>query len=176
VLTTWPKGRGFKPYRGDGFLRAIKFRSTPSFGWEIKAEAPCRKILRHVKSWRISGTDMKNSHLFVHSSYSLPDVSAGRIARELWWTSKEFFPAVILIITMAFHAHVSPGGCTIGPLVTAVLRRNSHSSTWWVSHSLTHSLINQSINQSKHLWNIGKFLSDCTTQCPKRQPYWFYKS
>jgi hypothetical protein len=34
--------------------------------------------------WRISHTDRQNSHSFVHSSYSLPDVSAGRTARELW--------------------------------------------------------------------------------------------
>jgi hypothetical protein len=31
VLVTGPKGRVFKPGRGDGFLRAIKIRSTPSF-------------------------------------------------------------------------------------------------------------------------------------------------
>jgi hypothetical protein len=49
VLATGAKGRGFKPGRGDGFLRAIKTRSTPSFGWEVKPEVPCRKILRRVK-------------------------------------------------------------------------------------------------------------------------------
>jgi hypothetical protein len=57
---------------------------------------------------RISDTDQQNSHSFVDSSYSLPDVSAGRIARELWWTSQEFSPAGI-INTMALHAQVSPG-------------------------------------------------------------------
>jgi hypothetical protein len=31
VLATGPKGREFKPGRGDTFLRAIKIRSTPSF-------------------------------------------------------------------------------------------------------------------------------------------------
>jgi hypothetical protein len=41
VLATGPKGRGFKP--------TIKICSIPSFGWEVKLEAPCRKILRHVK-------------------------------------------------------------------------------------------------------------------------------
>jgi hypothetical protein len=46
VLVTGPKGRGFKPGRGDGFLRAIKIRSTPSFGREVKLEVPCHKILR----------------------------------------------------------------------------------------------------------------------------------
>jgi hypothetical protein len=49
VLAAGPKGRRFKHGRGDGFLRAIKIRSTPSFGWEVKPRAPCRKILRHVK-------------------------------------------------------------------------------------------------------------------------------
>jgi hypothetical protein len=49
VLATGPKGRGFKPGRGDGFLRAIKIRSTPSFGWEVKQKVPFGKILRHAK-------------------------------------------------------------------------------------------------------------------------------
>jgi hypothetical protein len=49
VLATGPKDRGSELDQGDGFLRATKIRSTPSFGWEIKPEIPCRKILRHVK-------------------------------------------------------------------------------------------------------------------------------
>jgi hypothetical protein len=49
VLATETKGRRFRPGRGDMFLRAIKIRSKPSFGWEVKPEAPCRKILRHIK-------------------------------------------------------------------------------------------------------------------------------
>jgi hypothetical protein len=49
VLETAPKGLGFEPGQGDGFFRAIKIRSTPSFEWEVKPEVPCRKILRHVK-------------------------------------------------------------------------------------------------------------------------------
>jgi hypothetical protein len=32
VLATGPKDRGFKSGRGNGFLRAIITRSTPSFG------------------------------------------------------------------------------------------------------------------------------------------------
>jgi hypothetical protein len=48
VLATGPKGRGFKPGRGDGFLRVIKIHSTPSFRWEVEPEVPRRKILRHV--------------------------------------------------------------------------------------------------------------------------------
>jgi hypothetical protein len=49
VPATEPKVRGFKPGRGDGLLRVMKTRSTPSLGWEVKPEVPCRKILRHVK-------------------------------------------------------------------------------------------------------------------------------
>jgi hypothetical protein len=48
VLATGPKSRGFKPGRGDGFLRAMKVRST-SFVLKVKPEGPCCKILRHVK-------------------------------------------------------------------------------------------------------------------------------
>jgi hypothetical protein len=44
VLATGLTGRRFKPAQGDRFLRVIKIRSTPSFGWEVKPEAPCRKI------------------------------------------------------------------------------------------------------------------------------------
>jgi hypothetical protein len=49
VLATGPKGRGFKSGGEDGFLRAIKLRSTSSSRWDVKPEIPCRKILRHVK-------------------------------------------------------------------------------------------------------------------------------
>jgi hypothetical protein len=45
VLAIGPKVRWFKPDRGDGFLRAMKIRSTPYFGGEMKPESPCRKIL-----------------------------------------------------------------------------------------------------------------------------------
>jgi hypothetical protein len=36
VLAIRPKVRGFKPGRGDGLLRTIKIRTTPSFGREVK--------------------------------------------------------------------------------------------------------------------------------------------
>jgi hypothetical protein len=45
VLDTGPKSRGFKAM----VLRAIKIRSTPSFGREVKPKVRCRKILRHAK-------------------------------------------------------------------------------------------------------------------------------
>jgi hypothetical protein len=106
VLATETKSHGFKRGRGDGFLKEIKIRSTPSFGWKVNPEAHSRKILRHVKDpLSIKNADIQNSHSF----YSLTDVSAGRIARELWWTSKAFSPAGI-IITTVLHAHMSAGG------------------------------------------------------------------
>jgi hypothetical protein len=49
VLAFGPKVRRFKPGRGYGFLKAIKIRSTHSFGEEVKPSAPCRKILRHAR-------------------------------------------------------------------------------------------------------------------------------
>jgi hypothetical protein len=59
VLAIGPKVCGFKPGQGDGFLRAIKICSTPSFEGEEKLEASCRKILRHVK--QLLATMNKNS-------------------------------------------------------------------------------------------------------------------
>jgi hypothetical protein len=49
VLGTETKGRAFEPGQSDGFLRAIKIRSIPFFGWEVKPEVSCHKILWHVK-------------------------------------------------------------------------------------------------------------------------------
>jgi hypothetical protein len=39
------------PDQGDGFLRAIKIHSTPSFGRVVKPGAPCYKILQHLKEY-----------------------------------------------------------------------------------------------------------------------------
>jgi hypothetical protein len=45
-----PRFVDLNPAEGDGPLRAIKTRSTPSFGAEVKPLAQCRKIL-HVKKF-----------------------------------------------------------------------------------------------------------------------------
>jgi hypothetical protein len=34
---------------GLNLAKAIKILSTPFFGWEVKPEVPCCKILQHVK-------------------------------------------------------------------------------------------------------------------------------
>jgi hypothetical protein len=111
VLATGSKGRGFKPGRDDVFLKAIKIRSTLSFGWEVKLEVPCRKILRHVKdSLRYFRHRYAKFSLLRPFILLVPDVSAGRTARELWWTSQDLSPTGIIIITIALHAHILPWG------------------------------------------------------------------
>jgi hypothetical protein len=57
VLATKPKGCGFEAGQGNGFLKAIKIRSTPSCEWKVKPEVPCRQILRHVKEFLKSHGD-----------------------------------------------------------------------------------------------------------------------
>jgi hypothetical protein len=109
VLATGPKGRGFKPDLGDGLLRAIKMFSTPYFGWEVRPEIPCRKILWHVKHpLSISDTEYAKFSLLRPFLLITPYVSAGRTARELGWTRQELSPAGIII--MALHTHIFPGG------------------------------------------------------------------
>jgi hypothetical protein len=58
---------------GDGLLRAIKIRSTPSFGEEVNPEDPCRKVSRHVKN-PFEGSDQR---YFVrpNSSFTSPNSS-----------------------------------------------------------------------------------------------------
>jgi hypothetical protein len=63
-----PKVGGFEPGQGNGFLRAIKIRSTPSFGWDVKTEVPCCKILRYVK-------DLLKSHGVGWTKFSFPSPS-----------------------------------------------------------------------------------------------------
>jgi hypothetical protein len=58
VLATGPRGCGLEPSQSDGFLRAIKVHSTPSFGWEVKLEVTCHKILWHIKDFFKSHRDI----------------------------------------------------------------------------------------------------------------------
>jgi hypothetical protein len=75
VFATGSKGRGFKPGRGDGFLRAIKIRSTSSFGWEVKPEVHVVRFYGMLKiPCDISDTDRQNSHSSVHY-FCLPHMS-----------------------------------------------------------------------------------------------------
>jgi hypothetical protein len=43
-LPLGPRFAGSNPAEDDGFLRVIKFRSTTSFGGEVKPSVPCRRF------------------------------------------------------------------------------------------------------------------------------------
>jgi hypothetical protein len=112
VVSVRPKVHGFKPGRGGRFLKAIKIHSTPSFGGEVKPEAPYRKILRHVKN----NLQCEQKYFARPNSYfpcpaypacyemtllvGLPESSGGRI---------RCFPYQYHF-TMALHTHISSGG------------------------------------------------------------------
>jgi hypothetical protein len=77
VLAIGPNVHWSKPSQGDGFLRAINIRSTPSSEGVVKLDVPCHKILQHVK-------ELNKQKIIVdriHSNLLLVG-SAGRIARE----------------------------------------------------------------------------------------------
>jgi hypothetical protein len=103
VLATVPKGRRFKHWRGDGFLSAIKIRNTLSFRWDVKLDFPCREILRHVRDLLRYFILWQEELFSVFRPFLLitPDVSSGMTDRELWWTSQELFPDVIIIIVVS---------------------------------------------------------------------------
>jgi hypothetical protein len=61
---------GSDPTESEGFLRAIKILSTPSFGWDVSRRSHFVKFYGMLKiPWGISDTDRQNSHSFEHSSY-----------------------------------------------------------------------------------------------------------
>jgi hypothetical protein len=96
VLTIGPKVRGFIPDRRR-LLRAIQVRSTPSFGVEVKPSAPCRKISQQ-RSFKVlkSYFVRQNSLPFSILPALLLDYSAGRIARELYWTNNDISSVCIM--------------------------------------------------------------------------------
>jgi hypothetical protein len=100
VLAFETKIRGFKPGRGDGFLRAIKINSMPFFGGELKPSFPSRKVLQHVKitlKYEQRYFEGQIYHFFRQvPSDLLLDGCSGMIARELWWTNQEFSPIDII--------------------------------------------------------------------------------
>jgi hypothetical protein len=51
VLAIVSKFLAFKPDRDNGFLRAIKVHSTPSFGGEVKPPVPRCKILGRGRNY-----------------------------------------------------------------------------------------------------------------------------
>jgi hypothetical protein len=77
VLDTGPKVRGSNPGRGDGFLRAINISNTPYFGEKVKPEAPCLKILLHVKESSMNKNIPK-------AKFIIPFACSYRILDDYW--------------------------------------------------------------------------------------------
>jgi hypothetical protein len=95
VFTIGPKVRGFKPGRGEGFLRAIKKPHHLFLGRRSKAGGPKSKILRYVKtSTSIKEYFVDKNHNFLPPNP--PDLllgsSAGRIARQRYGGRIGSFP------------------------------------------------------------------------------------
>jgi hypothetical protein len=135
------------------FFLEIKIRSTPSFGWEVKPEVPCRKISLEVFQILIG-------KIRTHSSIPplRSHMTAGWIARELWWTSQEFSLAGIII----FH------GC---PRSHITLRMISRSIGGRGSETQSHPIIiNQSIGYGflriflEYVFVPVSFLTHCHIQ------------
>jgi hypothetical protein len=110
VLATGPKGCGFEPGQGDGFLRAIK-SAAHLFGWEVKPEVHC-KILRLVKDHLKSHGDEYTKFSFSSpiSYFSRGVSSDGHIA------------LVVLLGVSSIQSRLltgsqslSPGNSTTGP-------------------------------------------------------------
>jgi hypothetical protein len=68
VLAIGTKVCRLKPGQGNGFIRAIRICSTPSFG-EVKTSAPYHKILWHIK------TTLKYEQIFHRPNLSFPSPS-----------------------------------------------------------------------------------------------------
>jgi hypothetical protein len=77
----------------------IKLHSTLSFRGEVKLEAQCYKILRHVK---ITCKYEQKYFARPNSPFPFPvppvcyQMTTGRIAREFWWMNQEFSSADII--------------------------------------------------------------------------------
>jgi hypothetical protein len=94
VLAIRLEVRGFKPSPDNGFLEAIKIRSTTSFGREVQLPALFHKNLRHVnvplRYNKNRPTDRQNSAAishpvsirFVTSVSAATENSGGRIGND----------------------------------------------------------------------------------------------
>jgi hypothetical protein len=116
MLAIGPMVRGFKPGRGDGFLKATKIRNTPSFGEDVKPKAPWHKIIRHVII-----------HLQVWTE----------IVRKVKFLSLSPFLLLCCQMSLLVGMTESSGGRVLyhlGPLLAA-LKRCSYNPLTWSSSS-----------------------------------------
>jgi hypothetical protein len=62
---------GLSPAENDGFLKAIKIRSTTSFGVQVKPLAPCHMVLWHVREpYRYERYFVGKIHVHLRPSFS----------------------------------------------------------------------------------------------------------
>jgi hypothetical protein len=94
VLAIGPKVRRFKPGQQRWILRAIKFRSTTSFGGKVKPSAQCCMTLRYVKDPLRYYRDIDKQISEVVSCPVYPRFGTRSIccdqSRELWWMKWEW--------------------------------------------------------------------------------------
>jgi hypothetical protein len=93
-----PRFAGLTPTEVDGFLKAIKIRSTPFFGEEVKPSAPWRRfygMLNNPLKYEWDTSQGKIHHFFRQFLLRCYLVTAGRIARYLWQTN-QFSPVDII--------------------------------------------------------------------------------
>jgi hypothetical protein len=127
-----------EPWRQWIFFMGEKIHCTPSFGRVVKTQAPCCKILQHVKSHLHVWTEILHKAKFsVHSPIppacyqmsllvGLPESSCEQVKSFLCRHHHS---------TMVLHAHISLAGWTIGPLKATVQRHSLTPSTWSASSS-----------------------------------------
>jgi hypothetical protein len=120
--------------RGDGALRAINIRSTPSFGEEVRR---CRTILRHVKKpYEATLNFLRQFIPICYYMTLLAGLSEG-YGRRI----RNFSLSIAYHSAVVLYAPTSSGASTICPLVAAVQRR---SLTPWHDHhhlQVTYALI-----------------------------------
>jgi hypothetical protein len=116
LLSTRHKVSRFKSNRGNVFSTATEIHRTPSFG-EVKLEAPCRKILQHVKEF----FHRQNLSLTVprYSQSATRWFSCGKIAREHFGGRIVSVPQSTSS-TIVLHTHIPLAERTIGPLMATV--------------------------------------------------------
>jgi hypothetical protein len=94
-MSTDPKFAGSNQTEDNGFLMAIKIRSTAFFVGEGKEVASCRKILRHVKYpcwvWQKYLAGKVNECYSPIVSPFRYYVSLLKYARDIWWLNQELF-------------------------------------------------------------------------------------
>jgi hypothetical protein len=140
-LSIGPTIRGFRPGRVWWVLRAIKIRSTTSFGGEVKPSVPYCKILWYFKEpfevWKRYFVRKKVIISFANSYCFATRWLLIRLPESSGWRIRSF-PSRSHS-TVVLHVHVSPGEWTIGLLVAAV-QRQSHPTDMII---ITKHLISQ---------------------------------